>query len=131
MTPPAKALLLACPLASVKMAKAWHPDFTMSAECLWRVTEDIARGMNPIEDTVREFSSLPTINDAIASNMNGSNLLLFWWIWRDPTIGCSPPRDATPSWFNLLWQIFDKAPHADFKNSSWFLKMKWKKKSIS
>ena len=77
-TPPAKAILLACPLTSERMARAWQPDLTTSRLALWRLSVATATGIMPSEDTVRAFSSLFTMIEAMASKIKGSSFAFVW-----------------------------------------------------
>ena len=48
---PANAILLACPLTSLRIAKVWHADLTTSIASLCWPMDDITRGINPKEET--------------------------------------------------------------------------------
>lgn len=90
-TPPAKAILLAWPFTSERIARVWQPDFTTSVDVLCRLNEARIMGMIPSDETVRALSSLLTMIEAIASKMKGSSFAFVWCIWIAPTRGCSPP----------------------------------------
>ena len=67
---PANAILLACPLTSLRIAKVWHADLTTSIASLCWPMEDITKGINPKEETYNNM-----INNWV------NNIIKCNWVW--------------------------------------------------